>query len=183
MRIEDTALPGVRLIHLDVFADSRGSFAETYDSRAFAALGVADVFVHDSWSRSARAGVVRGLHFQVPPAAQAKLVRVARGRVFDVVVDLRRRSPTFGRHLSLVLDAAAMQTLVIPAGFAHGFCTLEDDTEITYKMSDHFSPPHYKGLLWCDPALGIDWPVAPADAIVSERDAAFPGLRQLPEVF
>lgn len=183
MRIEDTALPGVRLIHLDVFADPRGSFAETYDSRAFAKLGVGDVFVHDSWSHSARAGVVRGFHFQVPPAAQTKLVRVVRGRVFDVVVDLRSGSPSFGQHVSFILDARDMRTVLVPVGFAHGFCTLEDDCEITYKMSDHFSPEHYKGLLWCDPALEIDWPVSPAEAIVSERDAAFPGLSQLPGVF
>ena len=183
MRIEDTALDGVKVIHLDVFADSRGSFAETYDKRSFAELGIETVFVQDSWSHSAQAGVVRGLHFQIPPHAQSKIVRVTRGRVFDVVVDLRRESPTFGKHVSFDLSASDMRSVFIPIGFAHGFCTLEDDTEITYKMSDHYDPSCYKGMLWCDPALGIDWPVAPGEALVSEKDSAHPKLDEFARVF
>ncbi|MBL6928777.1 MAG: dTDP-4-dehydrorhamnose 3,5-epimerase [Rhodospirillales bacterium] len=183
MHIDDTALDGVKIIHLDVFADSRGGFAETYDSRSFAKLGIDTVFVQDSWSVSAQAGVVRGLHFQAPPHAQCKIVRVTRGRVFDVIVDLRHGSPTYGKHISFALSAAQKRCVYIPIGFAHGFCTLEEDTEITYKMSDHFDPGCYKGVLWCDPALGINWPVRPEQALVSEKDAAHPGIDDLAQVF
>lgn len=183
MEIADTALDGVKIITLDVFGDARGSFAETYDSRAFADLGIDTAFVQDSWSHSANAGVVRGLHFQIPPHAQAKIVRVTRGRVFDVIVDIRHGSDTFGRHISFELAADDMRCVYVPAGFAHGFCTLVDDTEITYKMSDHFAPDCYKGVRWSDPALAIDWPVAPDKAVVSEKDAAHPCLNELERFF
>ena len=183
MQVEETELSGVKIIHLDVFADSRGSFAETFDARSFAALGIDTVFVQDSWSHSAKAGVVRGLHFQLPPHAQSKIVRVIRGRVFDVIVDLRANSATFAQHISFELSAAEPKCVLIPDGFAHGFCTLEDDSEVTYKMSDHYTPDLYKGLLWCDPALNINWPVSIDDALVSEKDAAHPRLKDLPQTF
>jgi dTDP-4-dehydrorhamnose 3,5-epimerase len=183
MRVEDTELGGVNIVHLDVFRDDRGLFVETFDARAFAALGIDTRFVQDSFSSSPAKGTVRGLHFQVPPRAQAKLVRVTRGRVFDVVVDIRRASPTFGRHVALILDAAEWRQLFIPTGFAHGFCTLEADTEIVYKMSDHFSPEHYRGLLWSDPDLGISWPVSVSQAIVSDKDKKHPRLKDLPDYF
>lgn len=183
MRIEETALPGVQLISLDVFGDERGSFMETYDSAKFAELGIETAFVQDSCSHSASKGTVRGFHFQAPPHAQHKLVRVTRGRVFDVVVDLRGGAPTFGHHVALELDAATPQVLSVPVGFGHAFCSLCDDVEIAYKMSDHFAPECYMGLLWSDPTLGIDWPVDPASAIVSEKDAGHPPLAKLPEIF
>ncbi len=183
MRIENTALDGVKIIHLDLFSDDRGGFAETYDVEKFSTLGIHTTFVQDSWSHSAVSGTVRGFHFQLPPRAQHKLVRVTRGQVYDVVVDLRRDSETFGRHVAFELDAREMTAVLVPIGFAHGFCSLCDDVEITYKMSDHFSPEHYTGLSWCDPELGIDWPVTVGDAVVSEKDSGHPRLKDLPQVF
>ncbi len=183
MEIASTALPEVKLIRLDVFGDERGAFAETYDREKFAALGVATTFVQDSWSVSKPRGTIRGLHYQLPPRAQEKLVRVIRGRAFDVVVDIRRSSPRFGRHVALELSGDDPTVLWVPVGFAHGFCTLEPDTEITYKMSDHFVPSLYRGLNWSDPDLGIRWPVGEADAVISPKDRAHPGLRDLGDVF
>lgn len=183
MHAEDTDLDGVKIIHLDLFGDERGGFAETYDRNAFAKLGIDVPFVQDSWSHSADAGVVRGHHFQIPPRAQHKLVRVVRGRVFDVVVDLRHGSASFGQHVAVELDARDMTSLYVPIGFAHGFCTLEPDTEVTYKMSDHYDPACYTGVLWNDPELGIEWPVVAGDAIVSKKDAAQPPLRDMVDAF
>lgn len=183
MEIIDSALPAVKLIRLDVFADSRGAFAETYDGQKFAALGITTPFVQDSWSLSVSKGTIRGLHFQKPPRAQHKLVRVIRGRVLDVVVDLRRSSPTYGQHVSFELSADVPQSVLVPIGFAHGFCSLEDNSEITYKMSDHFSPADYAGLNWADPALALPWPIAPDQAIVSEKDLHHPNLADLPAIF
>lgn len=183
MRILATSIPGVAVIELDRFDDDRGSFAETYDAAKFRALGVNADFVMDAWSINRRRGTIRGLHFQAPPRAQAKLVRVARGGIFDIIVDLRRDSPTFGKYVALELDARAMRQVYIPAGFAHGFCTLEPDTEVVYKLSDHYSPPHESGVRWNDPALGITWPVGPEDAVVSDKDARLPLLKDLPPIF
>jgi dTDP-4-dehydrorhamnose 3,5-epimerase len=173
------AIPGVRLVTLDVHSDERGEFAETYDRGAFSTLGIHDEFVQDSYSRSTRSGTVRGIHFQRPPHAQAKLVRVTRGRVFDVAVDLRIGSPTFGEHVQTLLEEGDGKVLYVPVGFGHGFCTLVPDTEVAYKMSDHFSAPHYAGVRWDDPDLGIQWPVDPGDAVVSERDRGHPTLSDL----
>jgi dTDP-4-dehydrorhamnose 3,5-epimerase len=183
MQIEDTDLDGVKVITLDVFGDERGAFAESFDTVKFAELGIDVTFVQDSWSYSTASGTVRGFHFQLPPRAQHKLVRVTRGRVFDVIVDLRQGSDTFAQHISIELDATDMKSVFVPAGFAHGFCSLTDDAEITYKMSDNFSPDHYRGLLWNDPALGINWPIDPGDAIVSAKDSSHPTLKNLPQVF
>jgi dTDP-4-dehydrorhamnose 3,5-epimerase len=179
MQIEPLALPEVKVVTLDVFADARGVFAETYDRAKFVALGIHDVFVQDSYSRSARAGTVRGFHFQRPPRAQSKLVRVTRGRAFDVAVDLRRGSPTYGRHVSMTLEEGDWKVVYVPAGFGHGFCTLEPDTEVVYKMSDSYSAEHYAGVRWDDPALGIDWPVEAASAVVSPADRGHPALADL----
>ena len=178
MQIEHTELPGVRIISLDVHRDERGVFAESYDRAAFEVFGVGEEFVHDSFSTSHRKGTVRGLHFQRPPRSQSKLVRVTRGEVFDVVVDLRASGPSFGAHVSLLLSEDDPKVVYVPHGFAHGFCTMTDDTEITYKMSDHFSTKHYSGVLWSDPALGIEWPVAEGDAIVSEMDLSHATLAE-----
>jgi dTDP-4-dehydrorhamnose 3,5-epimerase len=163
--------------------DARGFFSETYSQRALAAVGIADSFVQDNHSMSRQRGTVRGLHFQIPPATQTKLIRVLRGAIFDVAVDLRHGSPTFGRHASCVLTATGWQQLYVPEGFAHGFCSLEERTEVLYKCSAHYAPESERGLRWDDPALGIDWPVTSERAVVSERDRAHPCLAELPAFF
>ena len=159
------------------FADARGYFAETYSARALAQAGVTDVFVQDNQSVSAR-GVLRGLHFQKPPHAQAKLVRVLTGRALDIAVDLRPHSPTFGQHHALILDAALGNTFYIPIGFAHGFLALEDNTMLHYKCTDYYHPETEGALRWNDPALGIDWGALAGEPLVSEKDAAAPLLRE-----
>ncbi len=183
MRIVATAIPDVRLVEFERFDDARGAFAEIYDAAKFRALGIDTVFVMDAWSVSRRAGTVRGLHFQTPPCVQAKLIHVPKGRLFDVAVDLRRSSPTFGRHAVCELRAGDCRQLFVPAGFAHGFCTLEPDTEIVYKMSAPYAPDRYGGVVWNDPALGIDWPISETDAVVSEQDSRWPRLAALGPVF
>lgn len=183
MRVEETALPDVRILHLRPHGDARGLFVETYDRALFARHGIAEEFVQDAVSRSSRPGVVRGLHFQAPPCAQAKLVRATHGRIFDVVVDLRRGRPSFGRHMAIELVADDWRWLYIPAGFAHGFCALSADVEIAYKLSAPYSPDRQRGLLWNDPALGIAWPTGGAEAILTERDKAWPTLKDLPAAF
>ncbi len=165
------------------FGDHCGFFLETYSARDFAALGIPDVFVQDNHSLSAKAGTIRGMHFQRPPHAQAKLVRAVRGRIFDVAVDLRRASPTFGRHVAVELAAGDGRMLYVPVGFAHGFCTLEPMTEVAYKVSADYAPDADAGIAWNDPALGIDWPVAAEDAHVSRKDELLPPLSELPTVF
>lgn len=175
--------PGPLLIEVRRFADSRGAFAETFSARDFAALGIEDAFVQDNWSRSDAAGTVRGLHFQRPPRAQAKLVRVLRGAIIDVAVDLRRSSPTYAQHVAVELEEGDGRMLYVPEGFAHGFCTTRAATEIAYKVSDLYAPECDGGVAWDDPAIGIDWPVAPRDAVLSEKDARLPRLALLPPLF
>ena len=177
------SLSGVRLIRAKRYSDPRGYFAETYVRRDFAAAGIGQEFVQDNQSCSSARGTVRGLHFQIPPFAQAKLVRVLRGRILDVVVDLRRASPSYGRHLSVELSADTGDQLYVPAGFAHGFCTLAADTEVLYKVDAVYSAEHDRGVNWADPALGIAWPVSEADAVLSAKDTALPLLRDLPDYF
>jgi len=176
------AIPDVLVLTSAKHGDHRGFFSETYNMRAFAAAGIDAAFVQDNHSMSAEVGTVRGLHFQVPPKAQAKLLRVVKGAVFDVAVDLRQSSPTYGRHVSAVISAEAWNQIFIPEGFAHGFCTLEPGTEVLYKVSDFYAPEAEQGLLWNDPDLAIDWPAA-AGAVLSERDRAWPRLRDLSRVF
>lgn len=173
-------LSGVRLIRAKRHLDPRGYFAETYVRRDFALAGIGQEFIQDNQSGSSARGTVRGLHFQIPPFAQAKLVRVLRGRILDVVVDLRRSSPSYGRHLSIELGADTGDNLYVPKGFAHGFCTLVADTEVLYKVDAVYSAEHDRGVNWADPALGIAWPVSEADAVLSAKDAALPPLRDLP---
>ena len=183
MNIANVGLPEVKIMSLKKHEDSRGFLSEVYTRRAFEAEGDEIDFVQDNHSFSAKKGTVRGLHFQTPPVAQHKLVRVVRGSVFDVVVDLRRSSFSYGRHVNVVLSAAAWNQVLVPIGFAHGFMTLEDDTEVVYKVSDYYSPDHDKGLLWNDPALGIQWPVPAKEALLSERDRAHPRLAELESPF
>lgn len=172
-------IPDVKIITPKKFGDHRGFFSETYNREAFLAAGLDYTFVQDSHSWSAEAGTVRGLHFQRPPCAQDKLIRVIRGAVFDVAVDLRRSAPSYGRHVSVVLSAAAWNQILIPAGFAHGFCTLEPDTEVLYKMSRVYAPDHEQGLSWNDPVLGIAWPAVAGQAVLSDRDRRQPRLAEL----
>ncbi|MGO8801179.1 MAG: dTDP-4-dehydrorhamnose 3,5-epimerase [Roseiarcus sp.] len=183
MIFEDTPLAGIKVITPRKLGDDRGFFSETYNRQAFAAAGVDLQFVQDNHSLSAQAGTLRGLHFQSPPFAQDKLVRVVRGAVLDVVVDLRTASATFGRHVAVTLSAENWRQLLIPAGFAHGFCTLEPNTEVLYKVTNYYSAEHDKGLAWNDPALGVVWPVTADRVILSERDRRHPLMSELPLVF
>ncbi|MBY0560863.1 dTDP-4-dehydrorhamnose 3,5-epimerase [Hyphomicrobium sp.] len=179
MRITELDIPGLIVITPKRFQDTRGFFTELYNSKALAEAGIRDVFVQDNFSLSSKTGTVRGLHFQVPPYSQTKLVRVSRGRILDVAVDLRPSSPTYRRHVSIEISAENGQQLYIPDGFAHGFCTLEPDTEVVYKVSSHYAPGAEAGVLWSDPELGIVWPVNAGDAVVSDKDAKLPLLRDI----
>ena len=181
--VKPTEIPDVKLVQLTPYADARGVFVETFDSGVFGDAGLETGFVQDALSRSKAVHTFRGLHFQRPPYAQATLVRVSRGRLLDVVLDLRRTSPTFGRHVARELSADGFAALMIPVGFAHGFCTLEPDTEVSYKLADHYAPDHSAGVNLADPALGIDWPVPPAMGVMSDKDKALPLLADLGPVF
>ena len=169
MQITPTALSDVLLIEPKVFGDERGFFFESWNRRAFAAAGIDAEFVQDNHSRSGR-GVLRGLHYQIEHA-QGKLVRVTEGEVFDVAVDLRRSSPSFGRSVGVVLSATNRRMLWIPPGFAHGFVVLSESAEFLYKATDYWHPQHERTLLWSDPALHIDWPLAGAPTLAA-KDAA-----------
>src|SRR4051812_3905590 len=174
-------IPDVKIIKPKKFADQRGFFSETYHERDFAQAGIPLRFVQDNHSMSSQAGTIRGLHFQAAPFAQDKLVRVVRGRVYDVAVDLRRSSRSFGKWVGIEISAADWKQVLIPKGFAHGFCTLEADTEVIYKVTDYYSPAHDLGVLWNDPDLAVDWPVR--EAILSDKDARQPRLRDITQLF
>lgn len=183
MRVEPTVIPDVKLIHLDPHADPRGLFIELFEAKRFAQHGIPTDWVLDAASRQDKTGTVRALHFQTPPFAQAKLVRVARGRALDVALDIRAGSPWYGRHVALELVEDDWRMLYIPVGFAHGFCALADGTEMAYKLGAPYAPQHGGGVLWNDPDLGIDWPVDEANAILAPRDRTYPPLRELAPVF
>ncbi len=182
MKFIRTAIPDVVVIEPAVFEDSRGGFFETYRRDEFKANGIAGEFVQDNHSVSNR-GVLRGLHFQVPPHAQAKLVRVTRGEVFDAVVDLRRGSPSYGKHVTTVLSEANRRMLYVPPGFAHGFLALSDHTDFLYKVSAFHSPADERGLAWDDPDLGIGWPKTAAPFVLSDKDRRYPRLKDLQPIF
>ncbi|HXC30460.1 MAG TPA: dTDP-4-dehydrorhamnose 3,5-epimerase [Stellaceae bacterium] len=183
MQITDTALPGVKLIQPVRHGDARGYFSETYREEALAAAGIGAHFVQENQSLSAAIGVVRGLHFQLAPMAQAKLIRVIAGSILDVAVDIRKGSPHYGKHVAVALTAAEGNQLFVPEGFAHGFCTLEPDTLVIYKVNNYWSPEHERGLLWNDPALGIDWRLGGNEPTLSEKDKHYPALADLPHYF
>ncbi len=183
VKLQRMKIAEVRAILPPEFGDARGAFSETYSRRTFTELGVACEFVQDNQSLSSTKGTIRGLHFQIPPAAQTKLIRVLRGSVLDVAVDLRHGSPTFGHHVAQMLSEQNRVQFLVPEGFAHGFCTLEDDTIVLYKVSSYYSPSHERGLRWNDPALGIDWGIAGDAALLAARDRDFPILRELPSFF
>lgn len=168
-------IPEIVLVEARRFADDRGVFAETYKRSAFSAHGIRETFVQDNLSHSRR-GVLRGLHYQKHPKAQAKLVTVLRGEVFDVAVDLRRGSPTYGRWVGLTLSAEPFRMLYVPTGFAHGFCVLSESADVVYKVTEEYAPDLDRGIIWNDPEIGIEWPVA--EPILSAKDAQLPSLRE-----
>ncbi len=182
MQVTSTSLPDVKLIQPKRFGDARGYFVETWNEQLYAGNGLERHWVQDNQSLSATPGTVRGLHFQLPPFAQTKLIRVLRGRIVDVAVDVRRSSPTFGRHIAVELTADGLEQLFVPAGFAHGFCTLEPDTIVAYKVDAFYSRECEGAILWNDPALGIDWPSV-AGASVSDKDAVAPRLADAVNLF
>jgi len=183
MQIIATAIPDVKEVRPVRHRDQRGFFSEIFRENVLREAGIDGPFVQENHSLSVDRGVVRGLHFQLAPMAQAKLVRAAAGSLLDVAVDIRRDSPTYGKHVAVVLSAAEGNQLFVPVGFAHGFCTLEPNTELVYKVSTYYSAEHDRGLAWNDPALGIDWPVAEADAVLSDKDRRQPLLADLPAHF
>lgn len=183
MEVVELAIPGLLLIRPPKYSDKRGFVSETYNAGVLRQYIGDETFVQDNHALSSRVGTVRGMHFQKPPFAQGKLVRVLRGRVYDVAVDMRHGSPSFGRYIGVELNAADWTQLWIPVGFAHGFCTLEPDTEVLYKLTAHFSPAHEQGIVWNDPTLDIEWPVDAGSAIVSPKDLAQPRLSDLPAYF
>jgi len=168
-------IPEVVLIEPKVFQDGRGFFMETYKFSEFAEFGITERFVQDNHSQSKK-GVIRGLHYQNPPKAQGKLVRAVVGEIFDVAVDIRRGSPTYGKWVGERLSADNKRMLYIPPGFAHGFCVLSEVAEVVYKVTEEYAPEHEAGIIWNDPDIGIRWPVA--EPIISEKDASFPCLRE-----
>jgi dTDP-4-dehydrorhamnose 3,5-epimerase len=175
--VERFDIDGILLVRSQRFGDPRGYFSETYNARTFAEAGIGSSFLQDNLSQSAAAGTIRGLHFQIPPAQQNKLIRVTRGSIFDVAVDLRCGSSTYGRWCGMTLTSEDDAHLFVPSGFAHGYCTLEPDTEVVYKVDEFYAPAYEAGLRWDDPDIAISWPVTAADVIVSDKDAKLPAFR------
>jgi dTDP-4-dehydrorhamnose 3,5-epimerase len=176
MRIERLKIPDVLLVQPARHGDHRGFFSEVFRADALAAHGVETAFVQDNHVQSIQRGVLRGLHFQTPPHVQGKLVRCTRGAILDVAVDIRAGSPTYARHVAVELSAANWYQLWIPPGFAHGYLALENDCEVIYKVTDYYAPACDFGIAWDDPALAIDWRLAPSEIILSDRDRRQPRL-------
>jgi dTDP-4-dehydrorhamnose 3,5-epimerase len=183
MQVETFDIAGPLLVTPARHGDARGFFSEVFRQDLFDAAAGPTVFVQDNHSRSKLRGVVRGLHYQAPPAAQGKLVRVTRGAVWDVVVDARRGSPTYGRHIGVELSEDNWRQVWVPPGFLHGFCTLTDDVEFLYKVTTYYSPQHDGAVAFDDPALAIDWPLDGAEAVVSDKDRRAPAFADMPAVF
>ena len=183
MDVIETAIPAVKLIRPRRFADARGFFCETWNSRRMAEAGIDIAFVQDNHSYSAEAGTVRGLHYQRPPHAQTKLVRVARGRIRDVAVDVRVGSSTYGQWVAEELSAENGAQLLVPQGFLHGFVTLEPDTDVIYKVDAHYAPDCDGAVRFDDPSLAIDWGIDPARAVLSTKDAAAPAFASFASPF
>jgi dTDP-4-dehydrorhamnose 3,5-epimerase len=181
MEFIETSLKDAYIIKPKVFQDERGFFLESYSEKKFSENGIDAKFVQDNHSLSVKKGVLRGLHFQLPPKTQAKILRVIKGKVFDVIVDIRKNSPTFGKWEGFELSAENFEMIFVPHGFAHGFVTLEDNTEILYKVDDFYAPESESGLIWNDPVLAIDWPVA--DPILLERDTKWQSFNSFKSPF
>jgi dTDP-4-dehydrorhamnose 3,5-epimerase len=180
--ITPLALPEVLLITPKRHGDARGWFSETWSKATLAKAGIEHDFVQDNQAFSAAQGTVRGLHFQRAPYAQAKLVRVLKGAIYDVAVDIRPGSATYGKWVGATLTAEGGEQILVPRGFAHGYCTIVPDTELAYKVDNTYAPQAEGGLLWCDPAMGIDWPIRPDEAVINARDAELPTLKELGRV-
>ncbi|MGP4106325.1 dTDP-4-dehydrorhamnose 3,5-epimerase [Virgibacillus sp. L01] len=174
MKLIDTKLDGVKVIEPKVFKDNRGFFMESFNFKRFEELGLEFDFIQDNHSLSVDKDVIRGLHYQLNPMAQTKLVRVITGAIYDVAVDIRQGSPTFGQWVGVTLSEDNHRMFVVPKGFAHGFCTLKENTHVQYKVDDYYSAENDKGILWNDSAFGIDWPAS--NPILSEKDAKQPLL-------
>lgn len=174
MQVTALELPGIKLIQPKSFTDVRGFFAETWNRRVFEDLGVEADFVQDNHVQSAMKGTLRGLHFQAPPHAQGKMVRVLKGAILDVAVDVRQNSPHYGNHVAVRLTDSSMSQLWIPAGFAHGYLTLEADTEVLYKVTDYYEPQSEGGVIWDDPELNIDWIIDRGAVLLSDKDRNLP---------
>ena len=183
MLVISTEIADVKEIRPVRHHDPRGFFSEIFREDVLRQHGIDAAFVQENHSLSADPGVVRGLHFQSPPAGQVKLVRVGAGSILDVAVDIRWGSPSYGRHVAVVLSAAEGNQLFVPEGFAHGFCTLEPNTEVIYKVNRYYSRAHDLGLAWDDPRLGIAWPVSNDEAVLSDKDRRQPVLAELPAHF
>lgn len=183
MKVETGEIEGLKLLTPTRYEDSRGYFSEVYNADRLLGAGIDSTFVQDNLSVSRLPGTVRGLHFQAPPHAQDKLIWVARGAVIDIVVDMRDQSPTFGQHGRFRLDEGAGTQLFVPKGFLHGFCTLEPDTEVVYKVSAFYTPEVDYSVMWNDPDLGIEWPISENEAILSPKDADAPRFRDIPRFF
>ena len=183
MKAETFDVAGVVAITPDKFGDARGFFSETWNAARFAAAGVDASFVQDNQSLSRDRGVLRGLHCQVGPNAQGKLVRCLKGAIWDVAVDARRSSPTFGQWVGVELSAENWRQLWIPAGFLHGFCTLQPDTEVLYKVTAPYDRAAERGVIWNDPTLALPWPIEGGQAILSDKDTVLPAWADLPELF
>lgn len=175
MKVQSTSVDGVYLLEPTVYEDDRGFFMESYNEKVLAEYGITCQFVQDNHSLSRKTGTLRGMHYQLEPYAQTKLVRVIRGSIFDVVVDLRPNSKTYGQWEGFELSAGNKRQLLVPRGFAHGFCTLEPNTEVLYKVDQYYSQPHDRGIRWDDPEIGIIWPVE--SPILSGKDRQHPFLR------
>ncbi|SFE85956.1 dTDP-4-dehydrorhamnose 3,5-epimerase [Paenibacillus algorifonticola] len=174
MRVIDAELLGLKLLEPEVFEDHRGFFVESYNANSLQNHSIQTIFIQDNHSLSVDAGVIRGLHYQLNPNAQTKLVRVTAGAIYDVVVDIRKGSPTFGHWQGFILSAANKRQLLVPQGFAHGFCTIVPNSEVQYKVDALYTPEHDRGIAWNDPALGIDWPTSAP--ILSDKDGKHPVL-------
>ncbi len=183
MQIDALNISDVKILRPEKYDDARGFFSETFSQRTMREAGIELTFVQDNHVYSASKWTLRGLHFQMPPYAQSKLVRVIRGSVYDVAVDIRRGSPTYGQHVSVVLSAEKWNQILLPIGFAHAFLTLEPDTEVVYKVSNYYAPKHGRSILWNDPDLGIDWPVPTNAVVLSEKDTQSPTIKQLRSPF
>ncbi|MBI1213570.1 MAG: dTDP-4-dehydrorhamnose 3,5-epimerase [Alphaproteobacteria bacterium] len=183
IEVRPAEIPDVKLIVPKRHGDQRGFFVETWNRKAFRDGGIDADFCQDNMAFSAAENILRGLHFQTPPHAQTKLVSVLSGRIFDVAVDIRKSSPTFGRHVGVELSAEAGQALLVPKGFAHGYATLVPDTMVFYKVDAHYAPANDAGILWSDPGLAIKWPVSAAAAILSAKDAKLPLLASITSPF
>ena len=174
MDITPLYLEGASIIEPKVHGDHRGFFMESYNEETFKKKGIQHNFVQDNHSLSAESGVLRGLHYQLNPKAQTKLVRVISGAIYDVIVDIRKNSPTFGKWIGVILSGDNKRQLLVPSGFAHGFCTLVPQTQVIYKVDEYYSPEHDRGILWNDPALNIDWPIR--NPVLSDKDKRHPVL-------